>query len=501
MRSRESGFLVALVWMCQVCLVKFTQAQDPDLLLTVVGPCNSAPCLNAGSCTVTSYLTSTYSCHCLHGFTGLNCELGIDECASSPCHNGACIDNIGSFRCHCFPGFTGQLCETDVDECASAPCEHGGTCIQPAPGQFMCECGRGYRGMTCETDINECLSLSPCQHGGSCTEGPPGTYLCSCPAGYTGTDCETDIDPCDPNPCQHGGHCVTDAELGFRCQCTEGHQGQMCSATADACASSPCGQGTCVTLARGGYRCECGPGWSGRNCQTVRDICSSQTCSGHGTCRNHHGNFYCSCEPGYTGPTCETNLTCFHHEAYRCRNGGTCTLINDHHVTSGQHSTSDHHAKCICPEGFQGSACQDKLDPCLSFPCLHNGTCQTGSDSFRCTCLPDFTGFNCQFQNSSGNSTRPAMPGGFLIFGRHIDPTSLLAILGILLSLATVIITVSLVIRRCQLHKPQDFCFSFPTYLYPYFDRSNSAASSGRFQRGGNFDSDEYLHDTTSLRY
>ncbi|KAH9491708.1 hypothetical protein Btru_029975 [Bulinus truncatus] len=81
----------------------------------------SAPCLNAGSCIVTSESTSSYSCVCLHGFTGLNCEL-------------------------------------EVDLCASVPCRNGGRCVQTGPGHFRCECRVGYRGMTCETDIDECLS-------------------------------------------------------------------------------------------------------------------------------------------------------------------------------------------------------------------------------------------------------------------------------------------------------------------------------------------------------
>ncbi|KAH3889317.1 hypothetical protein DPMN_013370 [Dreissena polymorpha] len=43
----------------------------------------------------------------------------INECASSPCKNGAtCNDNVSKFNCSCEAGFTGHFCETDIDECA-----------------------------------------------------------------------------------------------------------------------------------------------------------------------------------------------------------------------------------------------------------------------------------------------------------------------------------------------------------------------------------------------
>jgi hypothetical protein len=38
------------------------------------------------------------------------CYLDIDECLASPCFNGTCVNNPGSYTCDCYPGFQGKLC-------------------------------------------------------------------------------------------------------------------------------------------------------------------------------------------------------------------------------------------------------------------------------------------------------------------------------------------------------------------------------------------------------
>lgn len=52
--------------------------------------------------------SSTYTCYCVNGYTGIQCQTNWDECWSSPCANGAtCIDGIDSYNCSCAEGFTG----------------------------------------------------------------------------------------------------------------------------------------------------------------------------------------------------------------------------------------------------------------------------------------------------------------------------------------------------------------------------------------------------------
>ena len=42
-------------------------------------------------------------------------SLEIDECASEPCNNGgSCVDDGAEFSCACVAGFTGEQCETGV---------------------------------------------------------------------------------------------------------------------------------------------------------------------------------------------------------------------------------------------------------------------------------------------------------------------------------------------------------------------------------------------------
>lgn len=44
------------------------------------------------------------------GFTGLNCEINIDDCAPNPCYGGTCTDLVNAYRCECPQGFYGSNC-------------------------------------------------------------------------------------------------------------------------------------------------------------------------------------------------------------------------------------------------------------------------------------------------------------------------------------------------------------------------------------------------------
>ncbi|KFO35535.1 protocadherin Fat 4 [Fukomys damarensis] len=169
--------------------------------------CVHSPCQNGGSCirrlAVGSTLKSHESlpviivaneplqpflCKCLPGYAGSWCEIDIDECLPTPCHNGGtCHNLVGGFSCSCPEGFTGRACERDINECLPSPCKNGAVC-QNFPGGFNCVCKTGYTGKMCESSVNYC-ECNPCFNGGSCQNGVD-SYYCHCPFGVFGKHCE-----------------------------------------------------------------------------------------------------------------------------------------------------------------------------------------------------------------------------------------------------------------------------------------------------------------------
>ncbi|XP_032217881.2 ficolin-2 isoform X2 [Nematostella vectensis] len=77
-------------------------------------PCFSSPCSNGSICNNTQD-GKNYTCTCLPGYTGRNCERDLYPCDSSPCSNGSICNNTHegiNYTCACSPGYTGRHCET-----------------------------------------------------------------------------------------------------------------------------------------------------------------------------------------------------------------------------------------------------------------------------------------------------------------------------------------------------------------------------------------------------
>ncbi|KAK3088892.1 hypothetical protein FSP39_025053 [Pinctada imbricata] len=219
-----------------------------------IDDCASSPCQHGSTCTD---LIKDYNCTCYLGYTGKNCEMDIDECASSPCqYNGTCLEhskldtytvlnslgefsyaNASGYSCQCIKGITGANCEINIDDCVNNTCEHGSTC-KDLIDDYMCQCAPGYKGDMCEIDIDEC-ELNACKNDATCTDRVA-DYDCTCSNVknsqgqlFSGKNCTFELTACYPesNPrCQNGAIChpflVNEArgEQGYTCECQPGLQ-------------------------------------------------------------------------------------------------------------------------------------------------------------------------------------------------------------------------------------------------------------------------------------
>ena len=258
-----------------------------------VDECWSYPCANGAECldsaTNASISIYTYRCICAAGFAnGLcqydfieeyrtecsvdestattawsgNCHVDVDECASSPCLNGAsCADStmyasipFHAYNCTCVDGWVGFNCEIDVDECSSGPCSNGALCVESACATNpTAEClPAGSTDTTWLQTLLEYynqqgarrdffyggfadLSSGSGSWGGSSSSGSwedeppsavmPDAYRCLCrgdtggppgnhfdgtvelKSGWEGEHCDIDVDDCASNPCQHESAC------------------------------------------------------------------------------------------------------------------------------------------------------------------------------------------------------------------------------------------------------------------------------------------------------
>ncbi|CAL4154580.1 unnamed protein product, partial [Meganyctiphanes norvegica] len=211
-----------------------------------IDDCESSPCQHGSTC---ADLIKDYQCHCFDGYDGKNCENDIEECASAPCQNEAtCLersnltlyepefgyfDNFtyetaGGFICECVPGFTGNLCEINIDECESSPCVSG-ECIDGI-NSYRCDCWPGYEGVNCEIEIDECERYQPCIYG-SCVD-KVADYDCMCDEEYGGKNCSVYLTGCQDIICENGGRCESllynEIDHDYKCHCDYGFTGRTC---------------------------------------------------------------------------------------------------------------------------------------------------------------------------------------------------------------------------------------------------------------------------------
>jgi len=297
-------------------------------------------------------------CVCGPGDTGVHCETNVDDCLSSPCGQGTCLDLHNTFSCQCPSDgrHYDDVCHP-VDPCRSSPCHHNATCVgDTSSGVFACQCHQAYEGDLCDTEVNECMSFNvTCLNGAVCVD-MLGDFVCHCHVGFAGRFCENDtIDGCaSGHLCQNNATCVDNVD-GYKCECQLGHTGPLCNRTVSSCVDGPC--------------------------------------VGHSTCLDQINpasgvNFTCICPPGYTGVFCQSDID--ECQSMPCHRGTTCIDGLSHFL-------------CVCQEGFTGITCDSDVDECHSDPCHHNGSCVDGRSSFTCLCPGDYTGPTCQVSGPSSH--------------------------------------------------------------------------------------------------
>ena len=109
-------------------------------------------------------------------------------------------DGLGYYTCSCVDGYEGDNCEIKINECVPNLCHNAGVCTVsrwvglPAllsvtmPGKWL---------------VESCISLLCGFH----MQDMVNAFSCTCGYAYTGTICDDIIDFCDPNLCQNGGTC------------------------------------------------------------------------------------------------------------------------------------------------------------------------------------------------------------------------------------------------------------------------------------------------------
>uniref|UniRef100_A0A8C3JSM0 Fibrillin-2 n=1 Tax=Calidris pygmaea TaxID=425635 RepID=A0A8C3JSM0_9CHAR len=394
-------------------------ALDPDI-------CSNGICEN---------LRGSYRCNCNSGYepdpSGRNCISGpskewcgwirisngvfcfwiidINECESSPCVNGACRNNLGSFNCECSPGSkldsTGLICidslkgtcwlniqesrcEVNINGatlksecCATLGAAWGSPCERC---ELDTACSRGFarvKGVTCE-DVNECDVFPGVCPNGRCVNSR-GSFHCECPEGLTldgtGRVClDIRMEQCYLK--WDEDECIQPVPGKFRMD--------ACCCAVGAAWGSDCEE--CPKTGTKEYEALCprGPGFSNRGdiltgrpfykdineCKVFPGMCMN------GKCRNTIGSFKCRCNNGFTLDMEERNCT----DIDECRISpdlcGSGTCVN----TPGSF-------ECECFDGYESGFmmmknCMD-IDECERNPLLcRGGTCVNTEGSFQCDC-------------------------------------------------------------------------------------------------------------------
>ncbi|XP_016384247.1 protein crumbs homolog 2-like [Sinocyclocheilus rhinocerous] len=221
----------------------------------------------------------------------------------------------------------------------------------------------------------------------------PGTVLLTMMMFKWGIFCSGSSDMCASSPCQNGATCV-DTMDDYVCLCSrEGvrYTGRDCDELYNACVFAEC------------EGCETELGTEHYTCPEDFNECESGPCVGAlSECVDELNGYKCLCPPGFGGEDCSQRITDCIDEP--CLNNGTCRRIVDGF-------------ECTCSQGFHGETCEENVDDCDSHPCQNGAICVDGTNKYHCFCVPGYQGHNCEIDINECAS-RPCWNNGTCINGK-----------------------------------------------------------------------------------
>ncbi|UMM39588.1 hypothetical protein L5515_016577 [Caenorhabditis briggsae] len=190
---------------------------------------------------------------------------------------------------------------------------------------------------------------------------------------------------CSRNTCLNGGTCtVNDETRMFQCDCPQGFSGLLCQ---DNCGLH-CLHGNCLKGTFGEETCQCSEGWMGSLCDILvtDDDATAQKCSPQcgddERCTKGADGLY-FCQNTTVKNTTTLLSSCATHT---CQNNGTCLADNGD-------------VKCSCLPGFSGDNCEIDEDECEEHFCQNGAECENLIGSYKCNCLSGFSGRYCEVQD------------------------------------------------------------------------------------------------------
>ncbi|XP_061754345.1 latent-transforming growth factor beta-binding protein 3 [Nerophis ophidion] len=339
-------------------------------------------------------------------FNSTHCQ-DINECSMQGiCHNGDCLNTLGSFKCSCKDGFV-----LERNRCVESPAESA-QCFLMASDVRGCE-----HALPTHLTKEMCCCTVGKAWGRNCERCPQeGTVAFSkiCPAGkgcVLQNITETVAIPPLPFPWKPDKEKTTTA---VQQDPTTSHSPRVpvvkptpptiirmthgndpletqtkVSPETDECRLSRniCGHGECENTLNS-HICHCHPGYRlnpQRNICEDDNECESEPCGqGRGFCVNTEGGYKCHCRQGYKHMVQHGRLKCVDvNECSKhdiCGAGGQCVNLPGSY-------------KCDCHSGFRSKShrhpvCED-INECLSPDTCPNEQCENTPGSFECVpCLP-----------------------------------------------------------------------------------------------------------------